>query len=124
MERALRYELGLVFPNTRIFPTNAPKDAPGEYLIYYRSSTVWDKTLDGFIQGEDINYIINVMAETYEKALEMREKLEQLLRCMLKVYIGENNEVYIKDLELNGVGETYEPQLKKHRGIVDFTVYI
>jgi len=124
MERALRYELGQLFPGTRIFPTSAPVDSKAPYLIYLRHSTDWDKSLDGFIEGEALNYIVNGFAETYDSALDMRESFEELLRRMFKACIGANADVYINDIDLNGVGEVYEDKLKLHRWIVDFTVYI
>ncbi|MCL2225647.1 MAG: DUF3168 domain-containing protein [Defluviitaleaceae bacterium] len=124
MERALRYELQQIFPGIRIFPTNAPKDATPPFIIYLRDSTVWDKTLDGFINGEEITYTVNIMGETYEQMVQMREAVENLLREMIKSSIGENEDILVKDLDLNGVAEVFEQQLGLYRGIVDFTVYI
>ena len=124
MERALRYELGEILPNVRFFPTNAPKDFKPPYGIYFRDSTVWEKDLNGFVHSQAISWIINVMDADYENMLRMREKIEQFAKDMIKAHIGENDEVYIADVELNGVAEVFEHSLGLYRGIVDFTVFI
>jgi len=124
MERALRYEFKQVFPNIEMYPTNAPKDAKAPFFIYFRNSTSWDKTLDGFTKHEEINYIINIFGQTYENMLGIRERVEQILRDMLHSHVGKNEDILIKDLELNDVGEIYEFSLGLYRGIIDFTIYI
>lgn len=111
-------------PGIRIFPTNAPKDVKGNFIIYYRKSTEWQKDLSGFVKNQSINYIINVMGESYEEMYNMREAVEGLLRDMISAYIGENDEILVNDVELNNIGEIHEFHLGLYRGIVDFVVFI
>ena len=55
MEIALRDELTQIIPelDNQIFPTNAPEDSEGPYLVYSRIRTKKIKTLDGFTEDED-----------------------------------------------------------------------
>ena len=125
MEKELRYELAQLFPGVDIFPASAPMEKKPPFIIYHRDSTVWKKTLDGFFDGgEEINFIVNVFGRNYEQMYKMRSELEGLLRKMLGSYIGENEDLGIKDLNLHGIAEIYEPKLELYRGIVDFTVHI
>ena len=124
MEKALRHELVQLFPGVDIFPASAPLEKKPPFIIYHRDSTVWKKTLDGFFGGEEINFIINVFGRNYEQMYKMRSELEGLLRKMLGSFIGEDEDVGIKDLTLEGIAEIYEPRLELYRGVVDFTVHI
>ena len=123
MEKALRYELAQIFPGVDIFPATAPVEKKPPFIIYHRESTVWDKTLDGFLQGEHINFIINVFGKNYAQMYEMRIALESLIRRMFGQYIGEDEDVAVNDISLGGIADIFEPKLGLYRGVVDFTVH-
>ena len=124
MEKQLKYELSVIFPKMKIYPLSAPDDYAPPYIIYHRDSTVWEKTLDGYTKNESINYIINVFDRSYDEMLEMREIVEMFLKEMDNSTIGEDNDIYVEEVQLIGVGEIFEKDLKLNRGVVDFICHI
>lgn len=125
MEKALRSELALLFPGTDIWPATAPLHKKPPFVVYQRDYTVWKKTLDGFTGREEIGFVINVFGKDHDEMQAMRSKAEGLVRGMLGARIGEGEAaVEVRDVDLNGVAEIFEPKLSLYRGVVDFTAHI
>lgn len=124
MEQALRYELIKAIPelNDSIYPTNAPEGAVKPYLVYARITTRNIKTLDGYTHKQALSYMFSVMASEYGSMKSLAKKVENLLIGMAQRTIGADD-IYIEDLEINNISETYEFDLKVNRGIIDFTIY-
>lgn len=124
MNRALREEIIKIAPelNNQIFPTNAPEDHDGPYLVYARIKTNKEKTLDGFTGKEVLSFMFSVMAKSYGTMRSLTDKVEDFLTSIPGTKIGTEG-IYIEDLTINNISETYEHELKINRGIIDFTIY-
>lgn len=146
MERALVFELEKNIPElvNAVYPTNAPEersvgdwedydqtwqesaipwDGVRPYLVYARISTQKVKTLSGYTGKQHLSYMFSIMAKRYGDMHDMRGRVEALLISLLQQHIGENQNIYVEDLDINNITETWEPQLKVNRGIIDFTIY-
>jgi hypothetical protein len=125
METALRYELvtNITELANSVYPTNAPEGATKPYLVYARINTDEIKTLDGYTGKGALSYMFSCMATKYADMKSLTNKVETLLKSMPKTKIGEINQIYIEDLKINNVSETYESALGVNRGIIDFTIH-
>ncbi len=125
IEQALRYEIEQAIPELsgEIYPTNAPETHDKPYLVYLRNKTNKIKTLQGYTNKQALSYMWSVMAVKYGDMLTIRNKLEQLLMSMAKTQIGANGDLYIEDLTIDDINETYEFNLGMNRGIIIFTIY-
>ena len=124
METALRSELMRVIPelNNAIYPTNAPEGALKPYLVYARISTKKIKTLEGYTNKQALSYMFSVMAIKYSDMKSLTKKVEDLLISLPKKNIG-TQLIYIEDIDINNISETWENELVVNRGIIDFTIY-
>jgi hypothetical protein len=124
MEKALRYELESRIPELvgNIYPTNAPETATRPYLVYARISTKQSKTLEGYTNKQALSYMFSCMAVKYGDMKSLTTKIEEFLKSIPRTTIGEEN-IYIEDMELNNISETWEPELGVNRGIIDFTIH-
>lgn len=125
MEKALRYELIKVIPelNNQIYPTNAPEGATKPYLVYARISTKKTKTLDGYTNKQELSYMFSIMSAKYSDMISLRKKVQDLLLSLPLENIGSDGSIYVEDLTINNIDETWESELKVNRGIIDFTIY-
>jgi len=126
MEKALLYELEQNIPELQgsIYPTNAPENATRPYLVYIRLSTTKVKTLDGYTERQAITYMFSCMAPKYSDMKNLTNQVEVFLMSLPKTSIGENDEIYVQDIDINNISEIWEPALGVNRGIIDFTIYI
>lgn len=125
MEVALRYELIHKIPElaTSIYPTNAPETCTKPYLVYYRTNTDTVKTLEGYTDKKALSFIFSVMAIKYSDMKSLSNKIETFLISAVKTNIGSTDNIYVEDLKINNINETWEPLLGVNRGIIDFTIY-
>ena len=125
MEKALRHELIKAIPelNNQIYPTNAPESSTKPYLVYARINTRKTKTLEGYTDKQELSYMFSVMATKYSDMVSLRNKVEQLLLSLPKKNIGSDSSIFIEDIDINNIDETWESQLLINRGIIDFTIY-
>lgn len=125
IEEALRYELENRIPELagNIYPTNAPENASRPYLVYARINTKKIKTLQGFTDKQELSYMFSCMGKRYADMKSLTNKVEAFLMSIIQTTIGAEN-LYIEDLNINNIDETYENELKVNRGIIDFTIYI
>lgn len=133
MEKELRFELlnyipeltnppGSIYP-TNIFATNAPEGVLKPYLVYARINTNKIKTLAGYTNKQSITYMFSIMAQKYGDMVAVRDKVEQLLLSLPQRTIGDGGSIYVEDLTINNIDETWESELSVNRGIIDFTIY-
>ncbi len=125
IEIALRYEVKQALPELigEIYPTNAPETCTKPYLVYMRAKTDRVKVLDGYTNKQALKYMFNVMATKYADMIRIRGAIENLILNMPKRYIGETNKIYVEDIEIEDIRETYEFNLSVNRGIIFFTIY-
>lgn len=125
MEKELRHELENSIPELvdSIYPTNAPETATRPYLVYARINTNKLKTLEGYTNKQSITYMFSVMAPKYGDMVTVKNKVEQLLLSLPQRNIGSDGSIYVEDLTINNIDETWESELKVNRGIIDFTIY-
>lgn len=122
---ALRYELEQRIPELigQIYPTHAPETATNPYLVYARINTNPDKTLEGYTDKQALSYMFSCMATKYADMKSLSNKVEAFLMSIPRTTIGQES-IYVEDLAMNNITETWEPELKVNRGIIDFTIYI
>jgi hypothetical protein len=125
MESALRYELENRIPELagQIYPAHAPETATKPYLVYTRINTLKTKTLEGYTDKQALSYMFSCMATKYPDMKSLSNKVEAFLMSIPGTTIGEES-IYVEDLGMNNITETWEPELKVNRGIIDFTIYI
>ena len=125
MEKALRYELEnrISELSDEIYPTNAPKTATKPYLVYARINTDRSKTLTGYTRNQSLSFMFSIMAAKYSDMKSLTEKVEAFILSIPRTEIGEDAKIFIEDIEINNISETYEHELKVNRGIIDFTIY-
>ncbi len=125
MERALKYELEAHIPELvdSVYPTNAPEGATKPYLVYAKINTRKTKTLEGYTNKQALSYMFSAMATRYNDMKSIVKKVEDLLISLPRTSIGSLKNIYVEDLDINNIDETWEPELKMNRGIIDFTIY-
>ena len=122
IEKALRYELNKVSElENKIFPMNAPEGQKPPYLVYITRKKPL-KDLGGVTEDRECYLILNILCSSYFEMKDITKKIEDIIiKFPLKI-IGEEN-LYIQDIDITDISESYEEQLKLHRGIITFTVY-
>ncbi len=125
MEASLKYELEQRIPELigQIYPTHAPENATNPYLVYCRITTQKIKTLEGYTDKQALSYMFSCMATKYADMKSLSKKVEAFLMSISGTNIGEES-IYVEDLAINNITETWENELKVNRGIIDFTIYI
>lgn len=125
MIKALKYEIENALPELKgeIYATHAPVDKKKPFLVYYRYGEEKIKTLDGYLESPETSFMFSIMAAGYDNMNILKEKVKDLLESMMGKSIGKDGDVFIEDLTINAVEETYENELMLQRGIIDFTVY-
>jgi hypothetical protein len=124
MEKALRYELEQHITELvgQIYPTHAPEGATKPYLVYARINTDTIETLQGYTNKQALSYMFSIMAVKYGDMKSLTDRVEALLKSFPLTSIGLEN-IYIEQVKINNVTETWENALGVNRGIIDFTIY-
>lgn len=134
MEKVLRYELEQHIPELapttnpdgtmvyHIYPTHAPESATKPYLVYVRINTDTIETLEGYTDKQALSYMFSCMAVKYGDMRSLTNSVEALLKSFTLTAIGEES-IYIEQVKINNVSETWENELGVNRGIIDFTIY-
>ena len=125
MEKALRHEIENRIPelSNQVYPTNAPEGATKPYLVYYRTNTDKTKTLDGYTDKQALSYMFSVMAIKYSDMKSLSNKIEAFLMSIARTNIGATDQIYVEDLNITNINETWESELGVNRGIITFTIY-
>lgn len=122
IEKALRYELNKVSVlENKIFPMNAPEGQKPPYLVYITRKKPL-KDLDGVKENNECYLILNILCSSYLEMKDITKKIEDIIIKFPLKSIGAGN-LYIQDIDITDISESYEEQLKLHRGIITFTVY-
>jgi hypothetical protein len=118
MDKALRFELNKITEiSNKIHPTHAPEGDKGPYLVYIKSNYKQDKTLDGAIKNVEVSYLLNVLSSSYAQAVNITEKVKDLLLTFPLRTIG--NDVFINDMTMQNIAQTYEHELGLNRTIIE-----
>lgn len=121
MEIALRYELNQISEITnKIFPTNAPEGQKPPYLVYMVRKRPL-KTLEGITKDRECNVMLNIFGGSYFEMKSITKKIEDLIITFPLRVIGDNG-LYVQDLTIDEMSETYENELKLQRGIIPFKI--
>lgn len=125
MEKALRYELENRIPEliNNVYPTNAPETATKPYLVYARINTKGIKTLSGYTDKQELSYMFSIMDVRYGDMINIRNKVKDMLQSLPQNNIGSDGSIFVEDLTINNIDETWESELGVNRGIIDFTIY-
>lgn len=106
--------------NNQIYPTNAPETYNKPYIVYYRANTNEMKTLAKRAVNKRVTYHWNIMTSSYNEMIEIRNLLENML---IELENKKIDNIFIEEIKINNIHETYEFNLKLQRGIIDFTIY-
>ena len=125
MEKELKYEIeqAVTALAGSIYPTNAPETNTKPCLVYMRTSTELLKAFDGQTGKQKASYMLSVMAPKYSDMKSLTNSVVAELLTFTGTSIGASDTVYIEDLTINNVSETYEFEMMVNRGIIDFTVF-
>nr|WP_312578223.1 hypothetical protein [Sedimentibacter sp.] len=125
IELALEYEIETNIPELvgEIYPTNAPKSHEKPCLVYMRTKTDKVKTLEGYTGEQALSFMFSVIVKRYENMIALRDNIEALLLSMPKRTIGLEENIFIEDIDIEDINETYEFELGANRGIIIFTIY-
>ena len=122
IEKALRYELNKVSElENKIFPMNAQEGQKPPYLVYITRKKPL-KDLGGVTEDRECYLILNILFSSYFEMKDITKKIEDIIIKGSLKSIGKEN-LYIQDIDITDISESYEEQLKLHRGIITFTVY-
>lgn len=122
IEKALRCELNKVSEiENKIFPMNAPEGQKPPYLVYITKKKPL-KDLDGVTEDRECYLILNILCSSYSQMKDITKKIGDIIIKFPLKSIGNEN-LYIQDIDITDISESYEEQLKLHRGIITFTVY-
>lgn len=110
----------------KVYPTNAPEGVEAPYLVYYRGSVEYYKTLteDSEDTFERTGMLFQVMGKRYGEITEISDKLQSLLKSLPRTDIGpEDDHVHIQDVEITNLAEDYQEELALKRIIIDFNIW-
>lgn len=123
VERALAFELSKIPElNDKIYPTNAPEGEKAPYLTYILSSYEQLRTLDAILDDTEKSYMLNILCASYEQMKELTEAVKEKAYGFIGNCIGQAP-VYVENVVINNMSETYEDELKLYRGILDITIF-
>lgn len=122
MDKALTYELDKIKEiRDNIYPTNAPQDKKAPYLVYFLADYRPLKTIDGTSGNIEVTYYINIFCNSYFQLADLTKKVRnQILTFPLRT-IGTKG-IYVQDLTINNIANTYEDELGLYRSIIDFKI--
>ena len=123
LEEALCYELSKI-PEFKgeIYPTNIPKGTQPPFLIYILSNFNQERCLDGYLPDEDKSFLLNVMAKEYEEMKNLTQTVKEMVQGWVNTSIGEVP-IYVEDVEIINMTDTYENEIELYRGILDIKIY-
>jgi hypothetical protein len=119
MDKALRFELNKLNEiSNKIYPTHAPEGEKEPYLVYIKSNYQQRKTLDGIGNDVEVSYLLNILSSSYSQVVDITEKVKVLLLTFPLRNIGKGG-VYIQDMTIQNIAQTYEHELGLERTIVE-----
>lgn len=123
MERALVYELSKIAElGGKIYPTNAPHGEKSPYMTYILSSYEQLRTLDAILEDTEKSYMLNILCASYAQMKELTEAVKEKVYGFIGNCIGQTP-VYVENVIINNMSETYEDELKLYRGILDISIF-
>lgn len=128
MIKALIHEIEKYVPELegKVYPTNAPEGVLAPYLVYYRGSVEYYKTLTDDSEGtlQRTGLLFHVMGKRYSEIVEISDKLQSLLKSLPETEIGpEESKLLIQDVDINNLAEDYQEELVLKRIILDFNIW-
>lgn len=122
METALRHEINTNISELKdkIFPTNAPEGQKAPYLVYMTRKRPL-KDLDGITKDRESYVMLNILCNSYAEMKDLTKKVEDLVITFPLRTIGKDG-LYVQDITIDDITETYEDQLKLQRGIIPFKI--
>lgn len=128
MIEALIYEIEQYITELtgKVYPTNAPEGVDAPYLVYYRGSVEYYKTLSDDSQGtlERTGMLFQVMGKRYGEITEIADKLQSILKSLPGTDIGpEDGQIHIQDVDITNLAEDYQEELGLKRIIIDFNIW-
>lgn len=105
-----------------VHATNVPEGAVQPHLVYAAIKTDLAKALDGYTGDKSKSFIYSIMTTKYGVMKSLTKKVKDFLISLPGTSIG-TEQIYIQDISINNIDETWENELKVNRGIIDFTIY-
>lgn len=123
-EAALTMELKTI-PDVqnRVYPLNAPENAPSPYIIYTSSEGARTNTVtDGYLSDRMVQGEINIVAPKYAIMKQVTRKVIDLLIGMNQRKIGVDGP-YINEMTYEEPTELFEHQVSMFRCVIGFRTY-
>lgn len=123
LDKALRFELNKIPElSNKIYPTHVPEGKTGPMLAYIKSSYNQRKTLEGITNNTSASYLLNVLCSSYDQLQDLTDKVKALLMTFPLKSIGPDS-IYIQDMTIHNIAETYERELNLYRSIIDIQFF-
>lgn len=128
MIQALIYEIEQYITELtgKVYPTDAPEGVEAPYLVYYRGSVEYYKTLSDDSQGtlERTGVLFHVMGKRYGEIVEIADKLQSLLKSLPGTEVGPiDDQVFIQDVDITNLAEDKQYELGLKRIVIDFNIW-
>lgn len=118
----MRFELNEIPEiHNKIFPTNAPEGEKAPYLVYFKYDYNPLKTFEGIKRNVESAYLLNILCSSYEQLHGLTKKVKEHVMTFPLRTIGTEN-IYVQDINIRNVAETYENELKLYRSIIDIEI--
>lgn len=123
LEEALVEELNKISEfKGDIYPTNIPEGTKPPMLIYILSNYNRVNTLSGPLEDEDKSILLNVLCKKYGQMKELTDVVIRTVSGFSGKSIG-SQRIYIDEVQLIDISESYENEIKLYRGIIDVKFY-
>lgn len=119
MERALK-DILIETTGLKVYPSHAPKNEPGDYIVYIGNNYTRLKELQGYMDNKEKSILINVLCNSYSTMKSYLNSLEERLVILPGQTI---RNIYFEDITINDISESYENELQKERGILNITIH-
>jgi hypothetical protein len=116
-EEALLVELKALDGFNKVSPGMVKQGTPAPYL-FYLSSEINDKSLDGYLDSGEVFCEINIVTDKYSQLATLRQLVVNKLISFQGRSIG-NSEIFIQNFTYEKPVELYEKEVNQFRCLID-----
>lgn len=120
IESAIYQELNTVSEiKDKIYPHVAPEITTTPYLVYTKSNSEEEYTLNGVTDNQTVIFDFNLYCKTYSELKSISKKIrDKLLSCFQRDVGG----FFIQSVNLN-MRDLYDSAVNLHRAVFEFEIY-
>ncbi len=122
----MSFETGMVtalqtITGLKVYPNYAQEGTATPYIIYTKDNTEYERTLEDVDSKLDgITFELNLIHDTKALTDSFAELVEAKL---LSLYNTTTGGEYIQDVEILNRFSQYEPEINKHREVIEVKIY-